>query len=426
MERHSWSLKATANGSGKRRHAFLNEEDMNKGCKRVCVEPFRPLIGLDASSELSNPMRPCEARIGTMHPYSQVAETAPELTNRLDVHPPTLSKVEPSIHGSAHLLSSRGQYFGTSHSAAGVALPSIGNFPFIFPDTGFGAQTWGPGPSTPAVMNMSHHNDGEYLLAPLHPHDYQIQLRKDLEVSWSPDHYDSNTDLWPDSAASFSHQPDLSTQERPQCLPPLQSQNVGMACSPTNVKDSTVEASMEMRLSTEWPCVNNEVNRLKSESTTNVEIWSDCQTSATPESSITAMDSGKPGRSPRPNGVFSPSSNLFTELHAHDEKSDSESFVGLSAPPEYDACFGVVSHRHLISRWFGVGNLALGDDNCDVLFQKQFGHEASPSERRSLWRYAEAFLPRYEQIRRPHNLTSIEYALKGLVHSAQCNIDGTA
>jgi hypothetical protein len=294
MERHS---------IGKKRHVFLDEEDTNKGCKRVCEEPFRRLTGLDASSDFSNPMGPWEAKIGTMYPYFQLTETASELANSLDVHPPTPFKAEPSIHDSAHLLSNRGEVFGTSHSAAGVALPSTANLPFIFPDTGFGAQSLGPGPSTPVVTNMIQHNDDEYFLVPLNPHDYQIQQLNDLEVSWGTDLYDSYTDLWANSAASFSYQPDLSPQERLEYLPPLQSQSVGITCFPTNVEEGTVEAGMEMRLSTDWPCVNNEVNLLKSESTTSVEMRSKCQTSATSESSITAMDSGKPGRPLRLSGV---------------------------------------------------------------------------------------------------------------------------
>jgi hypothetical protein len=349
MEPHSWSPKATANGIDKKRHVFLDEEDTNKGCKRACVEPFQRPMGLDALSDLNSFMPSWEAKTGTMYPSFQFTETASELTNSLEVHSPTPFKVEPSILDSAHLLSNHGEVFGASHSAGGGALTSIANLPFMFPDPGFGAQTLGPGSSTPAVTNMSQHNDDEYLLFPLNPHDYQIQQVNNLGVSCGTDLCDSNTDLWANSAASLSHHPNSSPQEWLQYLTPVQSQNIEMSCFPANVENSTVETGIKTGLSTEWSCMDNEVNLLESESTMNVEMETTCPTPGASESSITAMNSGKPGRPLKPHGVSSLSSNLLTELTACDKVSDSESIIELSAVPQYDACFGVVSHRRLTS-----------------------------------------------------------------------------
>jgi hypothetical protein len=349
MEPHSWSPKATAKDIDKKRHLSLDEEDTNKGCKRACVEPFRRPMGLDALSDLNSSMPSWEAKTGTMHPPFQSTETASELTNSLEVHSPTPFEVEPSIHDSAHMLSNHGKVFGASHGACGGALTSIANLPFMFPDPGLGTQTLGPRPSHPAVMNMSQHDDDEYLLFSLNPHDYQIQQVNDLDVSCGTDLCDSNTDLWANSTASLSHHPDSSPQERLQYLTPVQSQNIEMTCFPANVENGEVETGIKTEFSTEWPYMNNEVDFLESESTTNLEMEIKCPTPGTSESSIAAMDSGKPGRPLKPHGVSSLFSNLLTELNACDKVSDSESIIELSAVPQYDACFGVVSHRRLTS-----------------------------------------------------------------------------
>lgn len=286
MEQHGWSLEVTTNEFGKRRHVLLDEEETRKGCKRVCVEPFQGPIGLEASSDFCNPIPSWEAQIGTMYPYFQLTEMA---TNSLDAHLPTTFMAEPAIHNSADLLSNGGEVFGTGHRAAGVALTSITNMPLMFPDTGIGAQALGPGPSTPAVTNMSQQNADEDPWALFNQQDYQIQQLNHFEGSWGTYPYDPDTDFWVNSAASFGRQPDLSPL---QYLPPIQSQSVGMTFFPTNFENSTLEAGIETGLS-EWPCMNNKANPLESELTANMETQSKCQNPATSESSIMASSSGK-------------------------------------------------------------------------------------------------------------------------------------
>ena len=129
MERNSWSLSLTANEVGKKRHVLLDEEDTKQGCKRVCVEPLWPPIGLDASSDFSNPISPWDANIGTLHPYFHFTDTASELTNSLDAHSPAPFKAESSIHDSAQPLSNGGD---------------IADMPFMLQILGSRHRLWDP------------------------------------------------------------------------------------------------------------------------------------------------------------------------------------------------------------------------------------------------------------------------------------------
>ena len=340
MERHNCSVVVTANDIGQKRHIFLDEEDTERGCKRVCVKPSRCPVGFDTSSDFSNPIPPQEANFGPIHPYFPFTETASELTNSLEVHSPVPFMVEPSLYDTAHLLRNGGEVLGTGHSAADVELTSLANMPFMYTDTGIAAQTLGPEPNTAVLMNMSQHNDNKDPLTPLNPQVYQIQQLNDLESSWGTGFYDLNTDFRVKSAASFGHQSDLSPI---QYLPPIQGQAVGMTCFPTNAENSTLVAGIETGFSAEWPYMNNEVNLSESEPVTNVEMQSKLQSPATSESSVLSSNSGKPGRPFGASGVISLISNHLTVSDACDEVPDSESIVELSAVPKYDACFGVVS-----------------------------------------------------------------------------------
>jgi hypothetical protein len=68
-----------------------------------------------------------------------------------------------------------------------------------------------------------------------------------------------------------------------------------MSCLPANVENGEVEMGIKTEFSTEQPYVDNEVDFLESESTTDLEMEVKCITPDPSESSIAAMDSGKPG-----------------------------------------------------------------------------------------------------------------------------------
>ena len=95
----------------------------------------------------------------------------------------------------------------------------------------------------------------------------------------------------------------------------------------------------------EWTYMKNIPQPVESESVMNLETESRYQTPTTSESSIMALDSAKPGKPLKIQGTSSPSSSLLTELNECDQVSDLESVVELPPVPQYDACFGVVSHR---------------------------------------------------------------------------------
>lgn len=361
MEQRSWSPVATHHGIDKKRHISLDREDTNRGSKRVCVEPVWGPMGFDSSSNLDNSW---EAEPSTIHPYFQLPDTASELINSLEAHSPSRFTTEQSIHDSAHLLSNHGQVFGASHSAAGCALPSIASLPFVFPDTGctllsianlpfrfldtrLSRQTLDLGPSIPAVTNTSQYDDNEYLSFPLNTHDNQIQQANDLGHGWGTDLSDSNTDLWANPAASLSHHPNSSPQETFQYLTPVQSQSTDMVCFPANVGESTAGVDIKTEVSTEWSYMENTVHLVESESIIKAETESRPHTPNASESSITSLDSGESGKPKKLHGVSSPSYNLLKELNACDKVSDLEPIIELPHVPQYDACFGVVSHPRL-------------------------------------------------------------------------------
>lgn len=150
MEQRSWSLMATA--INRKRHISLDMEDLNKGCKRVCVEPFRDPMGLVSSLSFENSW---EAKPNIMNPHFQSTKTASELISGLKAQSPTLFMAEPFTHDSAHPVSDHGQVFRPSHSEMGCALRSTASLPIVVPDTGFITQTPGPEPSAPAVLSES-------------------------------------------------------------------------------------------------------------------------------------------------------------------------------------------------------------------------------------------------------------------------------
>lgn len=336
MERRSWSLMATANGIDRKRHISLDREDTNKDCKRVHVGPFRGPMGLASSSDFDNSWK---AEPSTMHPYFQSTETTSELFNSLKAQSPTRFTAEKSIHDSAHLVSNHGQVFGTSHSTTGCA-------PLMFLDTGLSTQTLGPsGPSTPAVLSMSQYDDNGYPSFHPNTHDDQIQQVNDLGFGWGTDLFDSSTDPWANPAASLCHHPDSGPQERLQYFTPFQSQSTDMTCFPANVENSAVETGVKTGVSTEWTYMKNKAHLAESESITNAEMESRNRSPATSESSNTALDSGQSEKHLKLHGVSSASTNLLTELTTCDKMPDLESMIELPSVPQYDACFGVVSHR---------------------------------------------------------------------------------
>lgn len=319
MEQRSWSPMATTNGIDKKRHISLDREDTNRGSKRVCVEPVWGPMGFDSPSNLDNSW---EAEPSTIHPYFQFPDTASELINSLEAHSPSRFTTEQSIHDSAHLLSNHGQVFGASHSAAGCALPSIASLPFL--DTRLSRQTL---PSIPAVTNTSQYDDNEYLSFPLNTHDNQIQQVNDLGLGWGTDLWDSNTDLWADPAASLSHHPNSSPQETFQYLTPVQSQSTDMVCFPANVGESIVGMDIKTEVSTEWSYMENTVHPI-------------LQMPQNPALRLSIVVSQGSLSS-------SPSYNLLKEPNAYDKVSDLEPIIELPHVPQYDACFGVVSHPRL-------------------------------------------------------------------------------
>lgn len=321
MERRSWSLMATANGIDRKRQSSLDREDTSKGCKRVCVEPFRDPM-LASSSDFDNP---CETKASTMHSYLQSTETASELINSLEAQSPTQFMAEQSIHDSAYLFSNHGQVFGA--------------------DTGLSAQTLGPGPSTAAVLSRSQHDDNGYLPSHLNTHNDQIQQVNDCGLGWETDLFGSSTDLWANPAASLSHYPNSGPQEMLQYFTPVQSQSTDITCFPANVENSAVETGIWAGVSTEWTCMKDIAHLVEPESITNAEMERRHHSPAASESSITALDSGNLGKPLKLHGISSPSTNLLTELNAYDKVPDLESMIELPPVPQYDACFGVVSHR---------------------------------------------------------------------------------
>lgn len=112
-----------------------------------------------------------------------------------------------------------------------------------------------------------------------------------------------------------------------------------------NVENNSVKTGIKTEGSTEWTCMKNKAHLVESELITNAERKSRHHSPATSESSIMALDSGKPGKPLNLHGVLGTSTNLLTELKACDEVPDPESLIELPPVPQYDACFGVVSHQ---------------------------------------------------------------------------------
>lgn len=348
---------ASANGSNKKRHVFLDREDTNTGCKRICVEPPRSPMGLDSPSDFNNIY---EVEPSTIFPNVQFIETASEPLNSLTAHPPTRFTAEQHTHGLAYPLSNYGQVFGASHSAAGCALPShsslfmfprsrgtllyIANMSFRFFDTELRAQTAGPSSSTLALLNTSQDND-ENLSFDFNTQTHQIQEVKDLGFIWGIDRFDPIINPWASAAASLSHHPESGPQEWLQHSAFAQTQSPETTFFPANIDNSVVETGIKTGIPTEWTCMENQVPLVDPGTFTNTEIESRHHGPTTSEFSTAALDSSNLGQSSRLRGVSTPSSIHLTELSACDEMHHLEPIIDLPEIPQYDACFGVVSHR---------------------------------------------------------------------------------
>jgi hypothetical protein len=208
--------------------------------------------------------------------------------------------------------------------------------------------TLGLGPST----SPSQYYDNEYLSPHPNLHHHQIHKVNGPGFSWGTDLWGSSADNWATYAAPLSrHHLDSSPQERPQWLTPIQSEDTDMACFPTNAESTLFETGIKTGGSTKWTCLKNIAHHEESESVTNVKMESRHHTPITSESSITALDSVDTGNSLNSHGLSSPSSNLLTERTACDDVPDLEPAVELPPVPQYDACFGVVSHRGINKRF---------------------------------------------------------------------------
>lgn len=290
MDSQLWTFPSCTNGSSKKRHDRVDNNDTEQDSKRLCTENLQRSVRPDAPFGINDSPSSWEDRSGATVPYSDSAATGPnqfdEFFDEFNVCSNTSNGAAQPFHGPPSPFWYQGEITLVDHSKADSSMAALETLHSLLPDAGSRAES----PDQPldqSTMTTGQYSDDSLPLFSSDPHTYQIQHSDYFNMDWEgPSIFDNH---------QISQNQDLRPGSREVLEPLLPSRNLDKdnPLFQNVVEDYTIGPGTTMVALNDQSYAKSQMSPLGSTSSSNVEAESKRPTPETPESSIVAVDKGK-------------------------------------------------------------------------------------------------------------------------------------